>query len=242
VRFSVELSLEEEKFPKDKNRIFISLLKNNFSGYNQEYFESQYKNMPNKMKNFTFSVYMGKCKFLRDEIVVPDKKIYLNFSTNNYEDGIMFYNSFLTNMGKEYPLKNNKMKIEKIRMIKEKVIYDNKVIFKTLSPIVVREHGGDNKKTWYHSLSNEKGQVIFKENMRQQLGDEFGEKAMYDFEDIEIDISKDNRDVKVKNYGIEVLSNVTKIQMKAKPYILDYFYKVGVGSKRSSGFGMLDIV
>lgn len=238
----MELSLKEDKIPKDKNRIFISLLKNNFSRYDENYFSNTYEKEPNKMKDFTFSIYMGQCKFLRDEILIPNKKIYLNFSTSNHEDGIAFFNSFLSNIGKVYSLKNNTMKIEKIKLVKEKVIYDNEVTFKTLSPLVVREHNGDNKKTWYYSLKEEKGQEVFKENIRRQLKDMFGQRVEYDLDDIQISISDDSRVVKVKNYGIEVLANICKLKIKGKPYILDYFYKSGIGSKRNSGFGMLDMV
>lgn len=242
MRFNVQLSLEKEKISKDKNRIFISLLKNNFNSYNKDYYTHLYKEVPNKIKNYTFALYMPGCKFLRDNIIIPDKKIILNYSTNDYEDGIMFFNAFLSNKGKEFPIKDNKIIIQKVNIVQEQPIYDSSIVFKTLSPIVVREHMGDNRKTWYHSLNTEKGQAIFLENIKYQLKDVFGDRVVYDFNDIVIEVSNENKEVKVKNYGIEVLSNITKLKVTAKPYILDYFYKAGIGSKRGSGFGMLDIV
>lgn len=241
MRFSVELLLEKDKIPKDKNRIFLSLLKNCFSSYSEEYYEYLYEKTKNKIKDFTFSSYMGKCKFLRDEIEIPNKKIYLNFSTYNNEDGIMFYNSILENKGNSFPIKNNAMKISRLNLTREKPLYSDEVIFKTLSPIVVREHGGDNSKTWYHSLNTQEGQDIFMDNLKYQLLDVFGEKVKHDFKDISVEVLG-NKEVKIKNYGIEVLSNVAKIKIKAKPYILDYLYKAGIGSKRGSGFGMLEMV
>lgn len=41
MRFNVELLLENEIIPKDKNRVFLSFLKHNYSSYDNEYFESQ---------------------------------------------------------------------------------------------------------------------------------------------------------------------------------------------------------
>ncbi|MFA5524653.1 MAG: CRISPR-associated endoribonuclease Cas6 [Tissierellales bacterium] len=242
MRFNVELLLENEIVPKDKNRIILSILKNCFSTYSKEYYNSLYEETKNKAKDFTFSLFMNNCKFLKEEINVPDKKIYLNFSTYNYEDGIMFYNSFLTSKGKNFPVKNNSITIGKINLRREKTIFSNEVVFKTMSPIVVREHNGDNNKTWYHSLSSQKGQIVFMENLRYQLKEAFGERVEFDFKDINVDISIDNREVKIKNYGIEVLSNIAKIRIQAQPYILDYLYKAGIGSKRGSGFGMVDIL
>ena len=120
MRFNVELLLDNEVIPKDKNRIIISLLKNNFSSYDRDYYSELYEETPNNMKSFTFALYMGNCKFLREEILIPEKKIILNFSTNDIRDGIMFYNAFLTNKGLEYPIKDNVMKINKINLSKER--------------------------------------------------------------------------------------------------------------------------
>lgn len=241
MRFNVELLLENEVIPKDKNRIILSLLKHNFNSYNKDYYCELYEDTQNKMKSFTFSLYMGNCKFLREEIVIPDKRIILNFSTNDIRDGIMFYNAFLQNKGLEYPIKNNIIKVNKINLSQEKPILDNEAIYTTLSPISVREHFRDNKKTWYHSLNDTKGQEVFINNLKYQLKDEFGQERILDIEEVKFEVLS-NKEVKVKHYGIEVLSNICRIKIKGKPYILDYLYKSGAGSQRNSGFGMLDLV
>lgn len=241
MRFSVELSLENEKFPKDKNRIILSFLKHIFQNYDEEFYNSLYEVKENKMKGFTFSLFMPNCKFTREEIIIPDKKMRLNFSTNSMEEGIMFYNAIVSNVKEPYEIKNNLFTIKSVNMIKEKSIVGSSVMFKTMSPIVVREHYGDNNKTWYHSLNDEKGKVLFIENLKYQLLQEFGEERRLDIEEVRVDILK-NKEVKVKNYDIAVLSNISSLIVYGKPYILDYIYKSGVGSKRSSGFGMVDIV
>ncbi len=241
LRFSVEISLEDEKIHKDKNRMILSLLKHCYSSYDQKYFDRLYKEIPNRRKSFTFSLYMGNCKFLREEIIIPGKKIYLNFSTNNVEDGIMFYNSILTNKGKKFSIENNILEIEKINMLGDKSIYTNEVILRTMSPIVIREHKGDNKKTWYHSLNNDKGKEIFMENLKYQLTDEFTEERILDIREVEVETLY-NKEVKVKHYGIEILSNICTIKVTGKPYLLDYLYRAGIGGRKNSGFGMVDLV
>lgn len=241
MRFGVEIFSENEKICKDKNRTMISLLKSCYNSYNQEYFSRLYEETPNKRKSFTFSMYMGNCEFLREEILIPDKKIFLNFSTNDIEDGIMFYNSILINKGKEFSIKDNILKIERISMLKERNIYSNEAVFKTMSPIVVREHKGDNNKTWYHSLNDPRGKEIFMNNLKYQLTEEFSEARILDIKEVEAEILF-NKEVKVKHYGIEVLSNLCRIKIAAKPYILDYIYKAGMGGMKSAGFGMVDLV
>lgn len=241
LRFGVEISSKNEKICKDKGRIMISILKGCYNSCNQEYFEKLYREIPNRRKSFTFSLYMGDCEFLEEEIFIPGKKIYLNFSTNDIEDGIMFYNSILTNKGKEFAIKDNIFKIKRINILKEKNIYSDEAIFKTMSPIVVREHKGDNSKTWYHSLSNSEGKKIFLSNLKYQLIEEFSKTRILDIEEVRAEILS-NKEVKVKHYGIEVLSNLCRIKIMAKPYILDYLYKAGIGSMKSAGFGMVDLV
>jgi len=241
MKLGVELILENEMFPKDKNRVGLSIIKHNFHSYDKDYYIELYEKTPNKTKSFTFALYMGNCKFLKDEIFIPEKKIILNFSTADIRDGIMFYNSFLKNKGEKFPLKNNSIQIRKIYLNREKVITGNEAIFKTLSPISVRHHCGDNKKTWYYSLNDPEGKNVFLKNLKYQLTDWFGEGRCLDINEVQFEVLK-NREVKVKHYGIEVLANICYLKIMAKPYILDYLYKAGIGSQRSTGFGMVDLV
>ena len=110
-------------------------------------------------------------------------------------------------------------------------------VFKSLFPCVVREHDNDTNKDWFHSLDSDKGRKLFADNLKSQLLDSIKD-STYDADDIGISLIK-NKEVKVKHYGIEVLANICMFEMKAKPYILEYFYKAGIGSFKSTGFGML---
>ena len=241
MRFSIEILLDNEKIPKDKNRIILSLMKHNFSSYDKDYYNELYEESQNKKKSFTFALYMGDCEFLREEIIIPNKKIILNYSSYDMKDGIMFYNSFLKNKGLKYSIKDNALVINRINLIREKTIVDDEVVFTSLSPISVREHYGDNKKTWYHTLTEKKGQEVFMNNLKYQLLDYFGEERLLDINEIEFEVLR-NKEVKVKHYGIEVLANICRLKIKAKPYILEFLYKGGIGSQRSSGFGMVDLM
>ena len=241
LRYNVELILKNENIPKDKNRIILSFLKHIYESYDREYYKSLYESEENKVKSFTFSMYMPNCKFTREEILIPEKKIILNFSTDDMKDGIYFYNSILASRGKKYEIKNNSIAVKNINMVKEKIITDDYAIFTSMSPVVVREHNGENKNTWYYSLDEEKGKELFIKNLKYQLLDSFGEERKLDIEEVDFQVLG-NKQVKVKHYGIEVLSNICRIKIQAKPYILDYIYKSGIGGSRSSGFGMLDLV
>ncbi|MSU00447.1 CRISPR-associated endoribonuclease Cas6 [Tissierella pigra] len=242
MRYNVELVLSNENIPKDKNRIILSFLKHIYESYDKKYYESLYKSEENKVKDFTFSLYMPNCKFTREEIIIPEKKIILNFSTADMKDSIFFYNAILANRGKLYNIKGNSITVRNINMNKEKPITNDYAVYSTMSPIVVREHKGNNKKTWYYSLNEEEGKEIFISNLKYQLLDNFGEERKLDIEEIKVEVLGRSKEVKVKHYEIEVLSNICRIKVQAKPYILDYLYKAGVGSRKSSGFGMVDLM
>ncbi|MEW8973682.1 MAG: CRISPR-associated endoribonuclease Cas6 [Tissierellaceae bacterium] len=242
MRFNVELLLENENIPKDKNRMILSFFKYLYESYDKDYYNSLYEDEKNKRKTFTFSLYMPNCKFTREEIVIPEKKMILNFSTDDMKDGIFFYNAALASKGKKYNIKDNSITISRINMNREKRITDDYAVFSTMSPIVVREHKGDNKKTWYYSLNEKKGKEIFISNLKYQLLDSFGEERKLDIEEIKVEVLGKSKEVKVKHYGIEILSNICALKIHAKPYILDHLYKSGIGSKKSGGFGMVDLV
>ena len=55
-------------------------------------------------------------------------------------------------------------------------------------------------------------------------------------------INYQNKKTVAKNYGINVQCNLCVIKIIAKSFILEHLYKSGVGSYKSQGFGLLDII
>lgn len=241
MRFRVKFNLQNESIPKDKNRIILSFLKSAYSKYDIDYYKSLYEENQTKQKSFTFSTYMPQSKFLRDEIIIPSCSFDLEFSSYDNYDSLMFYNSIIGILNKSIDIKGNSITAKNIINLKEKPIFNDYAKFKTLSPISIREHNGDNKKTWYHSLETEKGKEVFLHNIRVQALEQFGDQTKYDLENLKLSVLK-SKEVRVKHYDIVIPANLAIIEIQAKPYLLDYFYKAGVCSQRSSGFGMLDLI
>lgn len=240
MRFCVELLINNPIIPKEKNKMIMHIIKLLFENTNKSMYEKLYEKENNREKDFTFSTYLGKnVKFNKDTISIPDKKIILNFSTYNPKEGILFYNSFVQNIGLEIPIKKNLITINNISQGHMGYIEEN-TIFKTSSPIVVREHKNDNKKTWYHNLNTKEGYDIFINNLKWQLKSNLSSIKSEDIDEIDIDILS-NKIVNIKHYGITIPSNLAIIKIRAKYYIIDYLYNSGIGSRRSQGFGYLDI-
>ncbi|HAS91482.1 MAG TPA: CRISPR-associated endoribonuclease Cas6 [Clostridiales bacterium] len=240
MRISAVFSLEQNSIDKDKNRIFISILKNILESYDVNVYKKFFESGPVR-KSYCFALYMKDAEFTRDKIIIPYKKIVLKLSTADLEDAIHIYNAFLQNIRRTFKIRENELKLDKISIEREKKIYDDNVIFISLSPILIREHEGDNKKTWYHTLNDEKGRMLFLNNLKIQLLEEFGRDRILDIEEVKVNVLS-NKNVKVKNYSIEVAGNLCTFEMHAKSYILEHVYKAGIGSQKSTGFGMLDLL
>ena len=240
MRFTVDILLGSPRIPKDKNRVMLSLIKHCLSEADPSYFKEMYEKGDVSPKNFTFSLYMHECKFHREEIEVPSQKMKLNISTYDLDFGLQLFNAMMRKNRWKFPYKEYSMTIGQVRLQREKVISSENVVFRALSPCVAREHRGDNKDTWFHSLSEERGREVFLSNLRAQAERVFPH-STEDISALSMKVIR-NKEVKVKHYGIEVLGNIVMFELRGKTYLLDYFYKAGAGSMKSTGFSMLEIV
>lgn len=237
MRFQITLELDEKYINKDKNRIIMSMIKFCLSKFDLDLYQELYSSGGAKQKEFSFAAYMRDCIFHREVIEVPNQEMVVTFSFYNIALGIRFYNVFMN--GKDVPYKYREevtLTIRRVKIMEEKNIIEEKVIFKSQSPCVAREHNHDNSKTWYHSLSTEVGQKQFLINLKTQAKLKFPSKEEVNI--LQLKVLK-NKEVKVKHYGIEVLGNLAVFELTGKAYLLDYFYKSGAGSLKSAGFGLL---
>lgn len=239
MRFTVTIQLNQSEIPKDRSRIFLSLIKFWMEKENPELFYKLYGSKATIRKNFTYSLFLGKCNFKRETIEIPNKQIVLNLSCYDLELGIHIYNALLKGKNHSYFYKDISMCITNIKLQKEKLISTDVAFFQTMSPCVVREHNEETNRDWFYSLLESKGQQLFLQNLQIQIVDTFPE-AKDEVQAMEIRVLK-NKEVKVKHYGIEVLANICELEIKAKSYILDYLSKAGIGSLKSTGFGMMKV-
>lgn len=242
MRFSLQFKLSNKKIPIDYRRKFISFLKRCFETYSEDVFDKFYKDRDNIGKPYTFSVYLGKAKFKRDVIELQNDIIFLNFSTFDMEAGLYFYNSVSAMRNKVFAFgRENKMTLTDVKLNTEQSIISETVVFKTLSPVLIRDHVEETNNDNYLSFDEDKELAVLKRNLKYQITNYFGEKSAKDADEIEIS-SIDMKKIIVSNYSIKIPANLGKFRVTGKTYILDYLYKSGMGSKKSAGFGMLNVV
>ena len=193
-------------------------------------------------KEFTFSNYFQKPIMKKETIEIPNKRIIINFSTSDNVIGIDFYNAFVKNLYQEIRFSNlNSIKITRIVVQKERKIVSNKVVFRTQSPLIVRDHHPESGKDWYYSCNDLNFEKFLKRNLYNQLKDKFSENVEKDLENLSIR-KVDMKKIIVTSYGIKMASSIGSFEMEGEQYILNEIYQSGAGSKKSLGFSMVDIV
>lgn len=242
MRFALTLELEKKNFPIDYRRLILSYIKNALSKCNNgKYYEKFFKDTI--QKDYCFCVALPKVKFNKNYIQLESNEIEILFSTEDKDKtGFILFSAFIAQKNKPYPLENdNFMTLKNIRNRKKEEIVNSKAVFKTAigSGICVRDHDRKSNKDIYYVYTDKE----FREKLKVVLNNKL---IKFGFATDEIDEIKVNplscKKIVVKHYGkyIDVTTGMFEIQANNK--ILQYLYNSGVGSRTSSGFGMIDLV
>lgn len=238
MRLKIECVLKENFVCLDYRRSILSFIKKSLENYSEEIKKKYYNEY--KPKDMTFACYFPIENIENNQINLTNNIFAIFLSFDSIIDGVHFYNAF--NIAKknhiQFNLGKNIFQIKNIVKLQEKEIKEDKVTFKTLSPIVIREQieDEDRKKEWFHKL-DEKGIEVLKKNLCYSLKDKFSIKEL---ENIEIEVEKARVNI-ISFYKIKFPATSGKITVKGDKKILNYFYRAGLGGKCPSGFGMLDI-
>ena len=239
MRLKMIFQLKKPELDHEYRRAFLSLLKNSFQRASSETYEKFYGDgVP--MKPFTFGVFLPNPEFKDNTIYLRSTQITLNFSTYLSEIGIHFYNSLIRSkrMFVPYPLANdNEMTLTRVSLQKEKRIKSSEAVFKTLSPFLVRIHHKEDNSDEYLTKMNELFAAQMEENIRVMVEVLLGRKERVEF--IPVTLSDG---IPIKHFGLILDGTKGIFKLTGHPEVLDFIYQVGIGSRRSEGFGMLESV
>ena len=122
-------------------------------------------------------------------------------------------------------------------MLPEKKIDTEEITIKFMSPLVVRSHLEG--KDYYYSYNDKEFKDILKINIKQQLKiSDIPEEMVENFDIAPINAKK----VIVKFYEKKIETSTGIFKISGDKQLLKYLYDAGMGSKRSSGFGMFQII
>lgn len=236
MRIKLYFSLESTIIPIDYRRSIISFIKLSLSEYSEKEFEKYYNQKDNIVKPYAFSVFFRHPQFDKNNIIVKDKAFEMNMTIANYETAISLYNAFNHQKNKKFSINQNSWILRKIDLIPEKEIKDNKIVIKFQSPLCVRRR--EENKDYYYSFENEEFEAILKMNVKEQL------KRMNMKEELantlKINPVKAKK-VIIKFYEKQIECSTGIFELEGEIELLNYLYRLGMGSKHSAGFGMFQI-
>ncbi|MBR9648898.1 CRISPR-associated endoribonuclease Cas6 [Clostridium tyrobutyricum] len=238
-------TFKTEKIPIAYHMMFVSMIKEALKEEDEEYLNKLYffgDKYNKKSKNFTFSVYLRDYKINGYEIKINDS-VDLNISSPDVEFMMKLYNGILKKKSFSYKKIYNMDKM-RISMQPEKHISKGKVCFKTLSPIFLKDKNGKSVSTESDEYSREFNYIQNKilENYRG-----YGLRENLEFipvlmekKVVKEEISKFKKISGKDVYCVESYSGIFKLCGDVKD--LNDIYMLGVGFRRSQGFGMIEVV
>lgn len=239
MRLKMVFQLKKPELDIEYRRTFLSLLKNSFQQASSEVYEKFYGS-GTPMKPFTFGVFLPHPEFKDNKVYLKSTEITLNFSTYLSDLGIYFYNSLIRGKRRfvPYPLAGgNEMSLGRVSLQKEKQIKSSEAVFKTLSPVLARLHHKEHNEDEYLTKANQLFVPQVEEILRVMVEELLGRKERVEFTPVSL-----SDGIPIKHYGVFVDGTTGIFKLTGHPEVLDFVYKVGIGSRRSEGFGLLELV
>ena len=258
MRIKLHFELENNIMVKDYRALILSFIKSSLEKNFKKSYEEIYKSKDKPiMKFFTFAVYLPKPKIEKDKIELEKNYFNVVFSIYDNKRFIEFYNSFNSTINKEpeeiekeneeysYPLKNNKMKLKNITMENEKIITSNRAIIKFLSPLVLRKHEEItiNEKRKGKDIYLDFNDSDFNEQLNYSVSRLIKDLKLNGINsNIKLEPCKTARKTVVDFKKILINSSIGEYIISGESELLNILYKTGIGSRRSEGFGMFEII
>lgn len=264
MRFSCKVFIPKNTvIPADYRRYLLSLIKEaikNSGSDGLEFYNRFYSD--NQTKPFTFSAYFPINKNNGNKLEGDYFSFF--FSTNDYEFLMRVYNGLITIKNNGFNLFGTKITdIKNFFLFPEKKFTKNEALFKTLSPFLVRStENGDNYlypknfqiqtndknkngshwKYWEEAESFvEILQTSINALVKKELPEHKGEVKIELSNAVVVPIlhgsGNAEHEFQMTFPGIKGLVKIT-----ALPEVLKLLYDIGIGARRSEGFGMLEVV
>ena len=237
MRLKLIFELENEHFPIQYRKNIISFIKLSLSQYNEEYYKRLYNQRDNIMKPYTFAVFLKGAKFQKEEILVESRKVELNIAIADYEIAVILYNSLNHQKGKKFSIDKNSMTLKNISMLLEKQIDTDSITIKFMSPLIARNR--QERKDYYYSFEHKEFLDTLKINIKEQL--KITNIPIEWVDDLKIETIQGKK-VITKFYEKQIEGTLGIFRISGNKELLKNLYQAGMGSKRSSGFGMFQIV
>lgn len=242
MRFKLDFLIDKSELNADYRRYILSFIKKALSqSVNGDLLNRYYTDT--RTKDFTWTMIVRKPRFTKEKFRFADNSFSLVFSTDDrMQTGMYLMLAFLNQKKRRYPAEEgNYIVLKNVVQLVQKEIRGTTVRFTTMpgSSLVVREHDRDSNRDKYYSCEEEGYSDKLEQALKTQA--EMAGFSQAAVESIRLHTVAGKK-VVVKHYGIYLDATIADFTVSGENAILQYFYQNGVCSRRSSGFGMIDIV
>lgn len=239
MRFILKFLLKNNKLPLDYRRVCLSFFKKALSeAADGKYFDEYFLN--NQRRPFTFAVQLPSPHFSKESILLDKNETKIIFSTGDTKTGFIFCSSFIAQKNKKFNLPyENTMTLKNIFKVPDKEVTGTEMLVKAISPLCLREHRNEDNRDIYYSVKSENFEEKAKEIIGEQLKDSgFSETLIKDFSISPINARK----TVIMHYNCYIECSLGDFAICADKSILNYILKNGIGSRKSAGFGFVDLL
>lgn len=239
MRLKADFKMSTDWLVKDYRSIFMALIKSVFMKYDPVLYTNLYGIEEQKRKvnkPFTFSVRFPQYKGTDGNKMLCGNIISLLFSSDEETLVTAFYNGLREKrkitIGENYPIT---FELDQIQLLPFRRINTNKVLFRTISPILVNDKGSNLD---YLSPAKPEFSKAFKQIIAIQANN-FQISCTEEMIEFEINTMKK---LPLSHYNQTMTSWLGEFVLQAPANILQLVYDNGIGVRRSQGFGMLEII
>lgn len=238
MKINLEFTLKNNIISMEYHSFIVSFFKKALESYDEQLYKDLYQEGNTKLKTFTFSVYFDSPQFCKEQIILGTNKIRVHITDYNLQNGLLLSNA-LMNMEKiSFPITNNEMKLSRIITERLNLLTEDNIIIQMSSPLIVRNHNKETNQDNYYTYQDSEFKDTLKLNLKSMI-----EKLNYSFSVDDFDIVPlKNKKTVVKLYHHSMNASLGIFQLKGNPKLLDFLWKAGIGSHRSSGFGSFKIL
>lgn len=237
MRIIVWLKANDNFLPIDYRPAVMGLFK---AGLSQRYpscFEKIQVEGKKEQKNYCFAVVLNNYSVQDGRILLKDGNFSLIISSYDRDTITMFYES-INSLGEytiDIPSYNTSITVQRVRLVNKKEITEDCLTINFLSPLAVRINDNDQNEYIYydHPRFNDYLQISIK-NMFIQFGSSLNGEVLL------TPINPKKLIVKLKKTTIQ--ANGGKFEISGDREVLNYLYLSGIGSRRSQGFGLFELV
>lgn len=230
----LKITLDTDKIPVQYQFLFVSYIKDALrkaAPSRMKMFEETHQ-----LKPYTFSVFMNDFEMIDDEFVI-NQDVSWFISSNDTSFIISLYNGLRNQRKLVY--QGYEGKIRNIQLIKEKKVKHSMVLGRFMSPIVIRNKEGIPVNPYDQNFEKEFHYIV-NLTLKEMLGRGMSEPITFEPVNMKkvvrkIPPSKTDRPVYIEAWKGDFALGGNKEDLQA-------LYELGVGFRRSQGYGMFDLI